>query len=149
MMIAAGYRNTGILKLLLAHGGDPNAHDDRDMALSVAYSMGNSGAGWGAWDMLLAAGADINRAPPHGITVVIDAAYHNDWDRVGTLLERGYSGDLVELGRCATMAEDLIAADRRPALARVKRVLEARGVKFPVPALMDLKRDAAGRYVQP
>jgi hypothetical protein len=147
--LAAGYRNTAILRLLLDRKGDPNAHTDRDTALGIAYSMGNFGAGWRAWDMLLAAGADINRAAPHGMTVVLDAAYHNDWDLVATLLERGYSGDLVELGRSATMSEHNIADDRRPALAKARRMLEARGVRFPVPALMDLQKDANGDFVQP
>ena len=139
VLIAAGYRDTSILKLLLRYKGDPNARDKRNTALMTAYDMGRHGAGWGAWDVLLAAGADINQVvgeDPENFprTVALYAAERNDFVKVLELLDRGYSQELAELGRQVEISGKLsIFPEAEAARKKVQSVLVARGVTFPVP----------------
>ncbi|NEX91507.1 ankyrin repeat domain-containing protein [Caulobacter sp. 17J65-9] len=137
VFFAASYRDTGLLDLLLRYGGDPNARDERDTALMQALELGMHDAGWGNWDALLAAGADINLDVSDDDdfprTIAISAAEFNQWGKVLELLKRGYSRDLDELGRHAE-SQDFDSSEVRAQKARVRQALERRGVKFPISA---------------
>ena len=151
VVVAAGYRNSEILRLLLAHGGDPNGEGAHETALITAYDMGRQGAGWVNFEVLLEAGADVNRRSPDGDTLADRAAMYRDYERVLTLLNAGYSGDLVRLGRDVSLDEENlegILPEVHPWIRRVKQALQQRGVRFPVPPLMELERDGRGFYVQ-
>ena len=130
--LAAGYRNSGILQLLLQHGGNPNADDGRESALAIAYTIGRYGAGWTNFDLLMTANADINHAGPLGDTVMDKALLFADYERVLGFLEKGYRGDLVEVGLSLTMDEKTRRGSDGPWQAKVKTWLKDHGVKFPV-----------------
>jgi uncharacterized protein len=152
VVVAAGYRNPEILRRLLAAGGDPDAADDRRTALMEAFSLGVHDAGWTNYEILLAAGADISRRGPDGDTIVDEALMLRRYEAVLDLLDRGYAGDLVALGRYVSMDEEMrqsILKERWLSLDKLHKALEQRGIRFPVPPLAELKRDARGHYVQP
>lgn len=107
-MDAAADRNVEYLRLLLAHGGDPNARDDDSpwSALRIAFSLGLQYDDWTSYYILLDAGADINADGPGG-TIAEFAAHLNQWDKVAELLERGYHHDLSSLRRSVQGVEEV------------------------------------------
>lgn len=158
--VAAANPNPAILQLLLKEGGDPNAHDESRTALEIAVEA-ESGFEYvmkvpkervrANWDALLAAGADPDRLSPQGAALIETAAMSRRFEVVEQLIDRGWQGDMVSLGRTLETSEEAghFFPGALAALHRVKARLAARGVRFPVGALMDLKRDARGFYVQP
>jgi hypothetical protein len=157
--VAAENKNPELLKLLLSRGGDANAHDSRVTALQLALRVGADlerdktpkARAWANWDLLLAAGADPNRAPPNGLTLIDQAAFDSRFDKVEWLLGHNWKGDPVSLGRDLEMQENLhhVPEDQMAAMQRVKAELVARGVRFPVGPLVKLSRDKNGFLVQP
>jgi hypothetical protein len=157
--MAARNRNPEILRLLLREGGDPNAHRRGETALQTA-AQAEPGfefvdgmppeRAWANWDALIEAGADPNFIAPDGRPLVIEAAEYNQWNTVEWLLNRGWDGDWVLLGRILERSEEVggVHENRRAALGRVRAMLVARGVRFPVGGLMQLERDERGHHVQ-
>jgi uncharacterized protein len=137
--VAAGIKSPDILKLLLKYHGDPNATNDRrpyvaGNALANALSVGIYGYGWDNYYALLDAGADINKATDVGETIATAAASLGAFDKVAELLKRGYDYDLVELGGLVQNPNIGNPSER----AEVIKMLQARGVKFPIPPLIKL-----------
>lgn len=138
---AATRHNPVPLKILLRYGGDANTEDrkTRKTALEAALSLGIHGFGWDNYYTLLEK-ADINRADEMGWTIANAAAALNQFDKVAELLERGYSFDLQDLGRTVQSGR----VDLEPQVTwqhKVRAMLVARGVVFPVPPKV---RSAAG-----
>lgn len=135
---AATMWNPEPLGLLLRHGGDPNARNgddiDGDSALWEALQLGWGGHGWNNYYALLQSGADINRANSAGKTIAHQAVTLAEFEKVSELLDRGYDGDLVSLGRAVTVRDIDSASFPAAAAARSRliRKLEQRGVTFPV-----------------
>lgn len=87
VMIAAEFLEADVLRLLLAHGGDPHASEPEDMkwALSLAYDRGNwldlgpqanpdRDWPWANLHLLLQAGARLEQTEGHLFNIVEDAA---------------------------------------------------------------------------
>lgn len=110
VLIAAEFRSDAVLRVLLEHGGDPNAQtraregfDDRDTALSLAYKRGD----WLAvskdlppfderqfanFFVLLDAGADLARDTGNGENVLEKAAMRRPSFVLGVLRKYPYNG---------------------------------------------------------
>jgi ankyrin repeat protein len=130
---AATAENPKVLRLLLAHGGDPNADDGGSWsALRYAMTLGAQKGRWENYYSLLEAGVDINRLNHSGQGIADYAAYEQKFDKVAELLDRGYKADLPSL---AATVQIIQVAPGRPTewKAKVIAMLEARGVKPPVP----------------
>jgi hypothetical protein len=157
--VAAETREPAILQRLLTRGGDANAHDGRETALQIALKLASrlervdglpEAKAWANWDALLAAGADPDRIAPDGAPLMQTASFMNQWKKVVWLIDRGWAGDPVDLGRTIETAQGQrgIPQDELDALAQVRAELVRRGVKFPIGALIDLPRDDRGFYIQ-
>lgn len=138
--LAAGSFSERILPLLLQHGGSPNAYvsDNPGLnALENSLGIGLDAGRWGNWRALLEAGADIEQHGQLGNTIA-DAAYNmGGFDQVIELLDRGYSYrlDLLAWAVQSDYDHNGIAPQFDELLAkrdRIKRMLEERGVQFPV-----------------
>jgi len=130
---AATRHNPKPLAVLLKYGGDADTEDNEShkTALQEAMSLGIHGHGWDNYYALLEK-ADINRADERGRTIATYASDLNQYEKVAELLERGYSYDLDELGRSVQTGH----VDLEPSVTwqrKVREMLEARGVRFPVP----------------
>ncbi|WP_374569983.1 ankyrin repeat domain-containing protein [Phenylobacterium sp.] len=134
VVYAAAQEPVEILKALLNHGGDPNAgsKESERSALMSAMSMGIHDDKWANYYAILEAGADINRVYGTYNTISIFAADMAQYDKLAELLDRGYNYDLSNLG--AHVQVRAIRPDLEPKRAKVKAMLEARGVQFPVPS---------------
>jgi uncharacterized protein len=133
--VAVDNSQSEILAMLLSRGGDPNAAlpDTTWTALNLAFSIGLETDNWASYEMLLDSGANINRRYG-GTTTAEFAAALNVWDKVAELLERGYTRNLERIGALAEHADPAIMSDEQERwLAVVRRDLERRGVRFPVP----------------
>lgn len=136
VIVAIDWNNPEMLRLLLEHGGDPNATWDNTpwTALRLAFSGALDDQDWTNYDLLLASGADIRRRYA-GRTIAEFAAALNRWDKVAELLDRGYDRDLVQLGAYAEGADPaLMSEEQLRWMAIVRSTLEDRGVRFPIPA---------------
>lgn len=158
--VAAATPDAAILQRLLNRGGDPNAHDGRKTALEMALYLASDNewvaelpemAAWANWNALLAAGADPDRIAPDGAPLMQAASFMNQWKMVIWMMDRGWTGDPVELGRTLEMAAERSGESQDPLSARtqVRAELIRRGVKFPIGPLSELSQDARGFYVQP
>ncbi|MDP1738350.1 MAG: ankyrin repeat domain-containing protein [Caulobacter sp.] len=159
--VAASYNDPAFLRLLLNRGGDPNAQDGQETALAIAMGTANglewvdkvpAAQVWANWDALLAAGADPLREAPTGLPFMTALAFAGRWDKVEWLMDRGWAGDPVYLGRTLEAEEEgprTYTPEASAAMERVKARLIAMGVRFPIGALIDLERDARGFYIQP
>lgn len=100
VLAAARHRNPRLLRLLLQHGGDPDATDGEgnDSALYYALGLGVEFDEWENYYLLLNAGADINRSI-NGSTVADRAVALGRPSKVIELIERGYRQDLDRLAR--------------------------------------------------
>lgn len=105
---AAGYRNPELLKLILKYGGDPDSvgNNPYNTALQAALSLaihyadnweGLSDDNWTNFDILIEAGADINKR--HGgrktdSTIVEELVYARRYGKALELIESGYTEDI-------------------------------------------------------
>lgn len=131
--LAATHHNPQVLHVLLQHGGDADAIDANTgmTALQEAFSLGLHGFGWDNYDALVAK-ADINRADERGWTIATEAAAMGRFDKVAELIERGYARDLANLGRI--VQRRVVTSDDDMAWqVKAKELLEARGLRFPLP----------------
>jgi ankyrin repeat protein len=129
---AAGSDDPELLRLMLKYGGDPNIEAEADTALQLAVK----GHRVQNIELLLAAGADINKSDAVGRTAVTTAAALEDFEMVYYFLEKGYFRDLTDLARwieASVVAKDSEAGRRKQ---RVLKMLEDRGVEFPLPAVV-------------
>lgn len=164
VLLAAEMKDSAILKILVNHGGDPNAHDDRetalDRALSVATSFNSDGERpvvrlFENWNILLAAGADPFLVPSNGRPIIESLVYSDDLDKVEWLLDRGWAGDPVALGRTLETQEEAdgnssgLSSKLRADREHLKDRLKTMGVRFPIGPLVNLSQDAKGFYIQP
>lgn len=129
---AAGMKDGAFLKLMLAHGGDPNASIDDGgdwTALKAALFRGMDENGWDNFEALLDGGADINR-PQGGVTIAELAANLRLFDVVADLLRRGYRHDLPRIAFTANAAFlPSMSENQKKWRLVVLRMLEERGVK--------------------
>lgn len=135
MYLAAGAKDTEFLKILLEGGGNPDLKNSvGEPLLFVAigpHRLANV-------KMLLDYGADINATDRTGTTPIIDAAGLNQFEIVAHLLERGADYKIANNGG-ATLAWRVQESRVDPSLPNYKwrekviKILEDRGVKFPVP----------------
>jgi ankyrin repeat protein len=140
MTMAAGAKDSELLKILLDGGGDPNMKNDVDEpALFVAIGQKRIEN----VKILLDYGADINATDRTSTTAVMDAATLNQYHIVEFLLERGADHkhltrggvSLAEIVQDSTVDPEFEAYEIRK---KVIKMLEERGVKFPVPSSEDL-----------
>ncbi len=121
------------LKALLDAGAEANVYSLKSERTGISQALlhGIDTGDWRHWELMLPK-VDINR--PHdkfGETIAIRAARLNQFERVVQLLEKGYSYQLIRLGRAVEVAENLtepFASWQRKAV----EMLKARGVVFPV-----------------
>lgn len=126
--MAAGSNDPEWLPMMLAHGGDPNIRSGWKNALMIAIEQER----WANFHLLLEHGADVNNADTVGNTAATYAAAIGRFDIVAELLDRGYS---YQLQRIAFEAQDRPipkGSEAEQQKEKVIRMLEARGVKFPV-----------------
>jgi len=144
MHLSAGMPDPAWLKMMLRHHGDPNAFDPSDGSTALIWGLkvGMIEDKWDNYYALLNGGADLNLVDRDHSSVALAAAAAGRYDKVAELIERGYSYNLAELAGPLSMQlaieEDYqrrgVAATDPQALAgmrQVKRLLVARGVKFP------------------
>lgn len=135
MAMAAGAKDTELLKILLKGGGNPDAKNRLgEPGLMVAVGQRRLDN----IKMLLDYGADINATDRTGTTPIVDAAGLNQFEIVAYLLERGADYKKANKG-AATLAWRVQESRVDPSLPhyqwreKVIKMLEERGVKFPVP----------------
>jgi len=131
-----------LLVALLELGADPNSRDERKMpALHNALFINN----YKRMKILLDHGADIDGTDSAGATAATTLSRLNNFEMVHYLLERGAdwrkSDGSVALN---TQEKDIGNAEATRWQIKVKHLLMARGVKFPVPS-SGAKRYAAIR----
>lgn len=126
--MAAGSNDPEWLPMMLAHGGDPNIVSGADTALMIAMEQGR----WQNFHLLLRQGADVNKADAVGNTAATYAAELSKFDVVAELLEHGYNYNLQDLARTVQGNHVPPKSDPYRDKQRVLRMLEERGVKFPV-----------------
>ncbi|SHL84612.1 Ankyrin repeat-containing protein [Hymenobacter psychrotolerans DSM 18569] len=131
-----------LLVALLELGADPNAKDERKMPalLNAVYSNNYT-----RMKILLDHGADINGTDSAGGTAAATLASLNNFEMVHYLLERGADWRLNN-GEVALSTQEKSVGNPEATRwqIKVKQLLLARGVKFPVPS-SGAKRYAAIR----
>ncbi|HWE45084.1 MAG TPA: hypothetical protein VG407_03565 [Caulobacteraceae bacterium] len=137
---AAGIALPDYLRLLLKYGGDPSSRVTGGNALSESVYLGPLD-NYTNFQILLDAGADVNVNVGIERSVAMQVALINRWDKVAELLDRGYHRRLDVLAwylqRDNFLKSDpsKTTDDGRSQMqwaAKVKVILEARGIKFPV-----------------
>ncbi len=132
--LAAGGDNTPLLTVLLDHGGDPNSHFGSRPAIFCAADADR----YNHLRLLLDRGADINVTDKEGTTLLIHLAERNQFDQVAYLIKRGADVHKADrLGGTVAFEVQETRYTLTDSLERwneeVQRLLEARGVTFPVP----------------
>jgi len=143
--VAAGFDQPEALAALLDAGGDMHAADNRgDTVLMRAFALGGltlEGNAWGNYEMLLARGVNLNQAGDMGYGIADIATAMGRFDKIAELLERGFTYDL--LSSAWATENRAVSPDQQPHVERVKVLLKARGVKWPIPVpLNDENRNA-------
>ncbi|MDB5439437.1 MAG: hypothetical protein JWM33_1864 [Caulobacteraceae bacterium] len=135
-LASASAANPQVLRLLLAHGGDPNVDDGAERtAMEYALERGAEKGNWDNYYTLLKGGVDINRLGPDRRTIAVAAASLHKFDKVIELIERGYNRDLDYLGRMVQLGNMLPGNPLFAPRQKLEAMLEERGVHFPVPPL--------------
>ena len=133
--VAAGANEPKWLRIVLAHGGDPNimASGDRS-ALIVAEEYGRTEN----MHMLINSGADVN-AKIGGFTIANYLVSDHKYDMLIYVLNHGYRHNLTLL---AQMIDYQVSHERFPIsdkekadISKIKEMLNNLGVKYPVPPL--------------
>ncbi|WP_197076862.1 ankyrin repeat domain-containing protein [Hymenobacter terrenus] len=130
--IAAEGPKDELLVALLDLGANPNAKDERQVpALLNALYINN----YKRMKLLLDRGADIDATDSGGYTALSTLASLNNFEVVHYLLERGADwrkadGDVA----LSTQEKDIGNAEAVAWQIKVKHLLMAKGVKFPVPS---------------
>ncbi|UOQ55570.1 ankyrin repeat domain-containing protein [Hymenobacter cellulosivorans] len=151
--LVAGSENPTLLKTLLDAHGDPNSKMDGEAALFHAIQ----GRRFEALHLLAEHGADLNVVNKMGNTPMKLLATFNQFEQVAYLIERGadfrkpsHSGSTV-----AFIVQDQQVGDENSEAykwqQKVRRMLEERGVQFPVPNPADAnarQRAAVDTYRQ-
>lgn len=128
--LAAARDDTALLEMLLKHKGNPNITTKRgESALEMAAEEGRVNN----VDVLLKYGADINYLHNLGQTAATSAIGFGRFDIVAHLLDKGYSRDLFDLARNVEIRQVPKESDQQKWKERVLKMLEDRGVKFPLP----------------
>jgi ankyrin repeat protein len=135
VMLAAGSDDPDLLPILVDGGADPNLRNDRHEP--VTFTAGRNKR-WQNLNLLLDRGADMNATDPAGDTLMVSLAFQDQYEPIVNLLERG--ADFRKVGEGGwTLAHSIQECRLRPDsregqwLQKAKSILEARGVKFPVP----------------
>lgn len=135
MSLVAAAKDTELIKVLLEGGGNPNVRNRLgEPALFVAVGPGRLAN----VKILLDFGADIDATDRMGATPILKAATLNQFEIVAYLLERG-SDHKKANDTGATLAWRVQDSRVDPSLPHYKwreiviKMLEDRGVKFPVP----------------
>lgn len=131
--IAAGMENTDILRSLLQHDGDMDvvAGGDRTpliRSLSPFVSTAN-------FELLLRSGVDVNQVSEGSGTAAEAAIAYGRIDLAIQLMEAGYNHDL--LGLAYDLESRQVSSARLESVNRLQRMLEERGVSWPLPELLD------------
>jgi ankyrin repeat protein len=116
-----------MLAALLKHGGDANYRVGKETAL--ISSIGDLQK----VKLLVAYGADINYVDPFDDSALLYAAGRDEWSTVSYLIENGWRGDLTRVARFAQRSR-VTASWAVAELENAKRLMEERGIRFPVPA---------------
>ena len=94
-MLAAVNYDSKFLRLMLKHGGDTDAvyDDSYTTALERAFSWGIHTGDWQNLNLLIDAGADINRVPEKGLPIADSAIALSRPSIALLLLDKGYRND--------------------------------------------------------
>jgi ankyrin repeat protein len=125
VLLASAGDSVDTLKLLLARGGNPNARDAGDSALTAALMHGQ----FENYYALLAAGADISSADAAGWTAADTAISLAYFDKVIEMLQLGYSYDLADLYKVVLLCHVDINSPQYKNKKQVIKLLDARGIK--------------------
>lgn len=131
--VAAGWESTEILKMLLEHGGDMHVADksgETPLIRSLDPFLSKSN-----FRLLVARGVDVNQASHLGRTAAQHAVAVGSLDLVVELLEVGYSYDL--LGLAVSVEGRAVSDNQVQYLRKVRSVLADKGLKKPLPALVN------------
>jgi len=146
-VLAAVNYETRFLRLMLDHGGDPNAvyDDHRRAALQQALSRGTHTGNWDNLNALITAGADVNRVPASGLPIAEEAIAYGRPSVALLLLEHGYRHDLERL---ATVLHGRLiepSSKEFPQRDKVIRLLQELGVDYErIAREVDTRRAAEG-----
>jgi hypothetical protein len=137
---AAGIALPDYLKLLLKYGGDPDSRQTDGNALSESLYLG-SRDNYTNYYILFNNNANLNVRIAHGYTLSEHFCFRDAWDKVAELLDHGYHHRLDVLAWCLQQDAFLksdpsqTTEDGRRQMqlaAKVKVMLEERGIKFPL-----------------
>ena len=142
MAMVAGAKDIELTRILLEAGGDPDIKNDvGEPALFIAIGQKRIEN----VEILLDYGANINAPDRSGTTPVMDAAALNQYHIVRFLLERGADHKQLadgDLSLALYVQEDTVDQQFEAYEIRKKviKILEARGVKFPVNHPSDVQK---------
>ncbi|QEW06049.1 ankyrin repeat domain-containing protein [Nitrincola iocasae] len=135
LAIIAGGNNTALLKLLLQYGADPNSTNATNQRpLFKAISQDN----WEHFEILLAAGADMDAVDNSGANAALHAVYVSRYAFALELIQRGSAPNLISStgGSIATNLYKVESDSRMqfgPLLEQIKALLIEKGIPYPPP----------------
>lgn len=133
--MAAGAEDSELLKIVMDGGGNPDIKNSRgEPVLFTAIEQRR----WLNLRLLLDSGADINAVDKAGETAMLRAATLNQFEQVAYLIGRGADFTIPNIhgGSVALRVQERRLNPELPNYQwqqKVRKMLEARGVKFPVP----------------
>lgn len=133
--MAAGAEDPELLKIILENGGNPNIKNYRgEPTLFTAIEQRR----WENMRLLLNYGADINAVDDRGETAILRLATLNQFEQVAYLIEKGADFTIPNIngGTVALRVQERRLNPQLPHYQwqqKVRKMLEERGVKFPVP----------------
>lgn len=131
---AVMFEDPAFVETLLARGADPNARSHLDEPVTLTAIDADQGHLF----PLLAAGADLEAKAPSGDTAILRLAMGNRFEEVARLIEQGADFTRVDAtgGTVALYVQESRVDPLSPNAEwreKVRAMLEARGVTFPVP----------------
>lgn len=149
--IAAGHANSEVLRSLLDAGGDMYAENDSCTdVLGRALILGienHTSRRWDNYQLLLDRGIDVNHRDSCGGTIVQVASALGNFNKIAELLDRGYAYDLLSVAWSTEYIA--VSEDRYADVERVKAMLRERGVRWPIPRVLDDAHRIAYMEVHP